>query len=89
LATIAVTSHLRGVGPTEPLACAGSTVRELIGALDAAYPMLRSYILDDQGRVRRHIAIFVDGELRPRETVLAQPVGEATEVYVLQALSGG
>jgi hypothetical protein len=89
LATIAVTSHLRAVGPAEPLARPGRTVGELIGALEPDYPLLRGYILDDQGRVRRHIAVFVDGRLRPRETVLAEPVSEATEVYVLQALSGG
>jgi len=51
--------------------------------------MLLNYILDDQRRVRQHIAIFVDGALRPRQSVLSEPVGEDSEVYVFQALSGG
>lgn len=89
MATIAVTSHLKTVGPAEPLRRAGTTVGELIEALEPDFPRLRSYILDDQGRVRRHIAIFVDGELRPRDSVLAEPVQEETEVYVFQALTGG
>ncbi len=89
MATIAVTSHLRAVGPTEPLTRAGNTVGELIAALDPDFPQLRGYILDDQGRVRQHIAIFVDGALRPRSNVLAEPISDDSEVYVLQALSGG
>jgi sulfur carrier protein ThiS len=89
VATIAFTSHLQAVAPTAPMACDGTTVAHLLAALDRDYPLLRNYLLDDQGRVRQHIAIFVDGELRPRDTVLAEPVNEATEVYVLQALSGG
>jgi molybdopterin synthase sulfur carrier subunit len=89
VATIAVTSHLRNVGPSEPLARAGNTVGELIASLEPDYPLLRNYIFDDQGRVRQHIAIFVDGALRPRSSVLAEQVAHDTEVYVLQALSGG
>jgi sulfur carrier protein ThiS len=89
MATIAVTSHLKAVGPSEPLRRTGSTVRELIDSLHSDFPLLRSYILDDQDRVRRHIAIFVDGELRPRDRVLAEPVQEESEVYVFQALTGG
>jgi hypothetical protein len=89
LATIGVTSHLRTVGPEAPLRRPGATVGELIASLSDDYPLFRNYILDDQGRVRRHIAIFIDGELRPRDSVLAEPVADETEVYVLQALSGG
>lgn len=89
MAKIAFTSHLQKVGPSDPVTCEGATVGSLIAALDERYPLLRNYILDDQGRVRQHIAIFVDGEMRPRDTVLADPVNDASEVYVLQALSGG
>jgi sulfur carrier protein ThiS len=67
----------------------GTTVAELLDAVAADYPLVKDYVLDDQGRVRRHVAIFVDGIMRPRETALALPLTEASEVYVLQALSGG
>jgi hypothetical protein len=39
--------------------------------------------------VRRHIAIFVDGALQHRERALELPLGSASEIYVMQALSGG
>lgn len=89
MARIAFTRHLEAVGPTAPAVYPGATVGELIDAVAAEYPKLRNYVLDDQGRVRRHIAIFVDGVLQPRETALSLPVHEASDVYVFQALSGG
>ena len=86
---IAFTRHLEAVGPTEPVACVGATVGELIEAVAADYPRLKNYVLDDQGRIRKHIAVFIDGAMVPRHTALSQAVSEGTEVYVFQALSGG
>jgi sulfur carrier protein ThiS len=55
----------------------------------AAQPQARGYVLDEQGQLRKHIAVFVDGRrVRDRER-LSDPVGEASEIYVLQALTGG
>ena len=52
-------------------------------------PDLRSYILDDQGRLRTHVVIYVDGRpVRDRNT-LRDAVGEGTQIHVMQALSGG
>ena len=89
MAKIAFTRHLEAVGPTAPAVYPGATVGQLIEAVGAEYPRLKSYVLDDQGRVRKHIAIFVDGALRPRETALSLPVDDESDVYVFQALSGG
>ena len=61
----------------------------MLDQVAADYPRLKTYVLDDQGRLRKHIAIFVDGVMQPRERALALPVGDRTEVYVFQALSGG
>lgn len=86
---IAFTSHLQAVGPTDLVRYAGATLAEVLDSVAADYPLVKNYVLDDQGRVRRHIAIFVDGVMRPRETALALPLAAESEVYVLQALSGG
>ena len=86
---IAFTRHLQAVGPSELVDYSAATVGELIEAVAADYPRLKSYVLDDQGRVRKHIAIFVDGEMQKRSSALALPVGNESEVYVFQALSGG
>jgi hypothetical protein len=89
LASIAFTAHLKAVGPTRPLACDGATLAEMLDVVAARYPRLKDYVLDDQGRLRKHIAIFIDGALVPRDTALHRPLPEAAEVYVFQALSGG
>jgi hypothetical protein len=89
LAEITFTSHLRAVGPCAPTSYEGATVAEVLNAVAAEYPLLRGYVLDDQGRIRKHIAIFVDGVMQPREKALALPVSRSSTVHVLQALSGG
>ena len=86
---IAFTRHLEAVGPCEPQHYAGATVRQLIEAAAADYPRLRGYVLDDQGRLRKHVAVFVDGAMAPREHALEFAVQESSDVYVFQALSGG
>ncbi len=67
----------------------GSTVREVLDAYFATNPRARSYVLDDQSALRRHMSIFVDGELIRDRTRLSDAVGEGATVAVFQALSGG
>jgi molybdopterin synthase sulfur carrier subunit len=89
MARIAFTAHLAAVGPTEVVSYGGATLAEVLDAVGADYPQLLGYLLDDQGRIRKHIAIFIDGLMRPRETALAAPLDDRSDVYVFQALSGG
>ncbi|MCP1625863.1 MoaD/ThiS family protein [Pseudomonas nitroreducens] len=64
----------------------------LASALEAVFveaPKLRGYLLDDQGGLRRHLTIFIDGlRLRDRAS-LSDVLAAGSEVYVVQALSGG
>ncbi len=64
----------------------GATVGEVLADLDRRYAGLRFRVVDEQDRIRRHIRIFVNGE-QARD--LAQSVGAADEVIIVQALSGG
>jgi len=67
----------------------GATVRE---ALDNAFrenPQLRGYVLDDQGRLRKHVVLFVDGRMVGDRAELSDAVGPTSELLVMQALSGG
>ena len=62
------------------------------GALEAVFeenPRLKSYILDDQERLRKHVVIFVDGALISDRSRLTDGVTAGSEIHVLQALSGG
>lgn len=58
-------------------------------ALFAQHPRLRGYVLDEHGAVRHHVAIFVDGAAIGDKRRLHQPLAAQSEIYVMQALSGG
>ena len=67
----------------------GSTLGEVLEALFARHPNLRGYVLDEQGQVRHHVAVFVDGTALQRKNNLEQPLAATAQVHVMQALSGG
>ncbi|WP_233868465.1 MoaD/ThiS family protein [Paraburkholderia adhaesiva] len=75
--------------PTPEREIVASTLGEALEAVFAGQPRLRGYILDDQGSLRKHLAVFVDGRpVRDRQR-LSDTLGEESRVYVVQALSGG
>ncbi|MHB1204513.1 MAG: MoaD/ThiS family protein [Rhodospirillaceae bacterium] len=88
MAHVHFTAHLRHVAPPEAVDAAGGKVIEALNAVFGRYPALRGYVLDDQDRLRLHIAVFVDG-IHIRKDVLDHPLRPDSELYVLQALSGG
>ncbi len=63
----------------------GATVIELIRALEARHPELVGWILDERGRIRRHINVFVGGERAAEES----QVRAGDRVEVLPAITGG
>lgn len=71
------------------VAVAGGTLREVLEGAFAANPRARGYVLDDQGSLRKHMVIFVNGEMARDRVGLTDPVPPGGEVYIMQALSGG
>ena len=67
----------------------GATVRQTLQNVFAQNPRLEGYILDDQGHLRKHVAIFVDGQSITDRIGLSDAVATDSEVFVAQALSGG
>lgn len=65
------------------------TVREALELFFSANPLARGYILDDQGGLRRHMAIYVDGALIRDRAGQTDPVRSNSHIAVFQALSGG
>jgi molybdopterin synthase sulfur carrier subunit len=68
---------------------AGATIRDVLDGYFRTHQQARGYVLDDQGRLRQHMAIFVNGgQIRDRDH-LSDPVPPDAMVDLVQALSGG
>ena len=67
----------------------GATAAEVLAAVFADRPALRGYVLDDQGALRCHVAIYINGQPVRDRNRLGDAVAPHDEIYVFQALSGG
>jgi sulfur carrier protein ThiS len=75
--------------PTPERDVPATTVGAALDAVFRAQPELRGYVLDDQGQLRRHLAVFVDGVAIRDRRRLSDAVDDNSRIYVVQALSGG
>ena len=89
MATVVFTQNLQAHVQCPPTNAEGVTVREVLDRVFADHPRARGYVLDEQGAVRRHMVIFVDGEQIADRDDLSDAVGARGEIYIMQALSGG
>jgi molybdopterin converting factor small subunit len=85
MARVVFTSNLQRHVSCPDTVVTGGTVREALEHVFSTQPQVRSYVLDEQGDLRKHVFIFVDG----RRVRLADPVRDSSEIHVLQALTGG
>ena len=86
---VSFTGNLQRHVPCPPCVVEGRNVREALGGAFALYPKARGYVLDEHGALRHHMVVFVDGQAISDRAGLEDAVGEAGEVCVMQALSGG
>jgi sulfur-carrier protein len=89
VATVVFTPNLERHVECPTRTVEGTTVRAVLDSVFAANPRLRGYVLDDQGGLRRHMMVFVDGQQIADREHLTDLVRPVSEVYVMQALSGG
>jgi molybdopterin converting factor small subunit len=86
MATVNLRAPLKDLaGGNTRVELAGDSVGEVLRALERAHPRISGWILDEQGRVRQHVNVFVNGE-RVRENA---PLSPADTVHVLPSISGG
>lgn len=71
------------------LAVSASTVGQALEAYFAVHPVVRGYVLDDAGVVRKHVAVFHNDDLITDRTSLTDAVSDGDRLHVFQALSGG
>lgn len=89
MARVVFTSNLARHVAVPPTEASGHTVREVLDVVFAQHEVARGYVVDEQGALRTHMVIFVNGEPISDRAGLTDRVPEGAEIYVLQALSGG
>jgi len=68
---------------------AGDTLRGVLDGYFEVHPAARTYVLDERGAVRKHVAVFVNDTLVVDRELLSDPIAAGDRVTVFQALSGG
>ena len=82
---VVFTSHLQRHVAAADCQVSAPTVAAALEAVFRAQPLARGYVLDEQGELRKHVFVFVDG----RRAALADAVRADSAIHVLQALTGG
>ncbi len=86
MARVIFTSHLQRFVSCPEHDVQADCIKSALQKIFETNPRLRDYILDDQGVLRKHVIVFVDGR-RTRD--LNESISSKSDVHVLQALSGG
>lgn len=90
MAIVQFTSALNRFYPDlKPTRVGEGTVADVLVELDAVYPGLRDYLVEDNGALRKHVNVFVGGNMIGDREKLSDVVTENDDVHIIQALSGG
>jgi hypothetical protein len=81
----ALTRHV----PCAMQSVTAGTLRDALLASFRAAPAMQDYVLDEQGAVRKHVAVFVNARLIADRSRLDIPLAPEDKVMVIQALTGG
>jgi molybdopterin converting factor small subunit len=86
VATVKLRAPLKDLaGGNREVVVDGASISEILRELERRHPKIEGWVLDEHGRVRRHVNVFLNGE-RVRED--ATVASDAT-VHVLPSISGG
>lgn len=89
MAQLIFTQQLARFTSVPQVATGAPTLRAALEDAFAVNPLLRGYVLDDQGHLRENVAIFIGTRRCAERVLLNDSLGPDTTVYILQALSGG
>lgn len=84
------TSNLKRFYPNLiPFSTNASSLPMVLEQIDNEYPGIKDYVVDEQGKLRNHVNIFINNHLIKDRELLGDEVNEQDEVFIMQALSGG
>lgn len=86
---VSFTANLQRHLSCPPARVSGGTVRQVLDSVFADNPRLRSYLVDEHGRLRRHVNVYINDQAVADRIGLSDAVKAEDDIYVFQALSGG
>ena len=89
MATLTFTANLLRHVESPSAQVQGGTIGEVLQTYFASHPQVRGYVVDDQGEFRKHVAVFLNGEMIHHRVAKTTAVSPADGIFVAQALSGG
>jgi molybdopterin synthase sulfur carrier subunit len=72
-------------GGNSELTIDGASVGDVLRELERAHPRITGWVLDEHGRIRRHVNVFVNGERTGEDA----PLSATDRVHVLPSITGG
>ncbi len=85
---VVLTANLQKYYPEREFQTEAANIREILAKMDHARPGFTGYVLEDDSTVRKHVNIFLNGQLLPKGAVHTA-VKNGDTVHIMQALSGG
>jgi sulfur-carrier protein len=87
--TVTFAASLQRHIPCAPQEVTPASLREVLQAALQAAPDLAHYMFDDQGHIRKHVAVFINQNMLANRSDLTQNLAAGDQVLVVQALTGG
>jgi len=88
--TVKFTANLKRFYPDLAIEVVESRqIPTILDQLESKFKGIKAYIVDEHGRLRKHVNIFIGDELIKDREKLSDPVAASDEIYIMQALSGG
>ena len=89
MARISFTANLERHVVAPSMEVSATTVKGVLDAVFSESPRLRGYVVDEHGRLRKHVNVYVNDTVVRDRVGLSDSVGATDEIFVFQALSGG
>ena len=90
MVNVEFTSLLKRFFPTlTSVEVEASTVKDLLEEIDKEYSGLSGYLIEEHGGLRKHVNIFINGNMVKDREKLSDVLNENDKVNIIQALSGG
>jgi molybdopterin synthase sulfur carrier subunit len=88
--TVSIPAALREyVGDTSEVEVDASTVEEVLMKLDGGFPGLKSFVLNENGVLRRYVNIFVNKHDIRSGDGLGTKLKDGDRVHIIPAIAGG